>query len=349
MRLNKPSGLAFLLALLIATLSTLACALYLYADYRALAWGALSLIFFWTFGVGFLVIRFGIEQFIYRRIMIIYKNIHELRHHSEEEEESVAKTADLDAVQREVEEWTEERRNELTELRMRENYRREFIGNVSHELKTPIFNIQGYLLTLLDGAIDDPQINTKYLKRASKSVDRMINIVQDLETISKLESGTVDLKMQDFDLVAFLREIFDMLEDKAHKKGVKLRMKKDQERHIWVHADPKRIEQVFLNLLVNAIKYSKKEGGTVDVKFYDMEQNVLVEISDNGLGIPEKDLPRVFERFYRVDKSRTRDAGGTGLGLAIVKHIMDVHKQSIRVRSTEGVGSTFSITLRKSK
>lgn len=349
MNLGKPAHLALLLAAIIGLLGTLATGLYVFSEFHLFKPGALALVFLWIGGISYLIVRFGVEQFIYSKVKVIYKNIHELKIGSEEDEEQIARTSDLEVVQREVEEWTEERKREITELRERENYRREFIGNVSHELKTPVFNIQGYLLTLLDGALDDPQINTKYLKRANKSVDRMISILQDLDTISRLESGTLDMKLVDFDIVELVKEVYDMLEDKADKRHVKLKLKKEYDKPIWVHGDPKRVEQVVFNLVVNAIKYSKKDGGQVEVRFFDMHQNILVEVNDDGLGIPEKDVPRIFERFYRVDKSRTRDAGGSGLGLAIVKHIIDAHKQTINVRSAEGVGSTFSFTLKKAR
>ncbi len=310
--------------------------------------------FFLFCSAALLAMAFGLiwyftNRFVYNKIKVIYKNIHELKVGSEQEEDEIAETTDLKRVEREVSDWAEERSRELKNLREREAYRREFIGNVSHELKTPIFNIQGYLLTLLDGAMDEPEISTKYLKRAAKSVERMINIIQDLELITRLESGIMGIDMKPFDLLNVVHEAVDMIEDKARKRGIDIKIRKEPKQALLVVGDSKRIEQVLLNLLTNAIKYSKKEGGKVEIKFFDMAPNVLVEISDDGLGIPEKDLPRIFERFYRVDKSRARDAGGSGLGLAIVKHIIDVHKQSIHVRSTENVGSTFGFTLRLAK
>ncbi len=297
----------------------------------------------------FLASWYAADRFVYEKIKLIYKNIHELRSGSARDEDELAKSSDLELVQREVQEWSEEREREISDLREREEYRREFLGNIAHELKTPIFNIQGYLLTLLDGAIDDPEYNTRYLKRAGKSVDRLIDLVNDLDYINRLEAGALDLKWADFDLIEAVRDVFDQLEDKAEKRQVKLKISKDSPSSVWVHADRQKVEQVLFNLIINAIKYSKKEGGVVEVRFFDMHQNVLVEVNDNGLGIPEKDLPRVFERFYRVDKSRTREAGGSGLGLAIVKHIIEAHRQSINVRSAEGVGSAFAFTLKRAK
>jgi len=292
---------------------------------------------------------YAADRFVYEKIKLIYKNIHELRSGNPKDEDDLARSSDLEMVQREVQEWSEEREREISDLRERETYRREFLGNIAHELKTPIFSIQSYLLTLLDGAMDDPDYNTRYLKRASKSVDRLIDLVNDLDYINRLEAGALDLKWSDFDMNELVKEVFDQLEDKADKRNVKLKISKESMPSVWVHADRAKVEQVLFNLLINAIKYSKKEGGNVEVRFFDMHQNVLVEVNDNGVGIPEKDIPRVFERFYRVDKSRTREAGGTGLGLAIVKHIIEAHRQSINVRSAEGVGSSFSFTLKRAK
>lgn len=298
--------------------------------------------------ITFLSVRFVIYQFIYAKVKLIYKNIHDLKLGSDEEEDLIAQSSDLRMVEREVSEWALERKTEIKELKERESFRREFIGNVSHELKTPIFNIQGYVLTLLDGALDDPKINKKYLHRANKSVERMINLVQDMDVLNKLESGVMDIRKTTFDIYKASQEAFDLLEDKAKKRDIKLIFKKPDYKAIKVEGDARRIEQVLANLVANAIKYGK-EGGYVEIGFFDMDDKYLIEVADNGLGIPEADTPRIFERFYRVDKSRSRDIAGSGLGLAIVKHIIDSHKQTINVRSTEGVGSTFSFTLKKGK
>ena len=218
---------------------------------------------------------------------------------------------------------------------------------MSHELKTPIFNIQGYILTLIDGGLEDPNINLKYLMRASKSVDRMIDLIQDMDTLNKLESGVMEVKKRAFDISVLVQDVYDSLEDTAKSAAIALKVKPLKKGEAsMVLADPGRIEQVLFNLVTNAIKYGKK-GGKVSISFFDIEDRLLVEVADDGLGIPEADLGRIFERFYRVDKSRTRDAGGSGLGLSIVKHIIDAHKESINVQSTVGVGSTFSFTLQK--
>ncbi len=348
MRLDKPGILAFIIALIlgivvVAAFSALQASFHFEGSPSYLPW----LLGLALFVLAYFMIRLGVEQFVYSKVKIIYKNIHELKIGSETEEEELARSADLDKVTKEVSEWATQNRNEIAELRERENFRREFIGNISHELKTPIFNIQGYLLTLLDGAIDDQEINRRYLKRANKSVDRMINIIEDLEVIAALESDRVQINYESFDLTELVEGVFELLEDKAHKKHVQFKIKKDLDRPLKVMADRAKIEQVLINLVGNAIKYGN-ENGLVEVRFFDMDKHILTEVSDDGIGIPPEDVPRIFERFYRVDKSRSRDAGGTGLGLSIVKHIIEAHKQTINVRSSENKGSTFSFTLKKS-
>lgn len=348
MRFDRPNILAIAVAAFLWALTLLAVALAFYLGDITVNWGITLLISIILAVVAYFMIKFSVENFIYNKVKIIYKNIHDLKIGSESDEDDVVRTTDLDMVTREVSEWANQRKNEIQVLEERETFRREFIGNISHELKTPIFNIQGYLLTLLDGALDDPEINRKYLKRASKSVDRMINMVDDLEMISNLESNRVQLTYSNFNMVLLVKEVMELLEDKARERKIKLAFKKDYDKPIKVHADRAKIEQVLINLMANAIKYGK-ENGKVEVRFFDMHNQVLTEIADDGVGIPQDDIPRIFERFYRVDKSRSRDAGGTGLGLSIVKHIMEVHKQTINARSSENSGSTFSFTLKKAK
>lgn len=222
------------------------------------------------------------------------------------------------------------------------------LGNVSHELKTPIFTIQGYVLTLLDGAIDDPDINKKYLKKTEKSVNRMISIVEDLEAITKLESGEMRLNYETFDIVDMMKDVFETQELKAKERGTHLTFDSKYDKPIKVYGDKERIFQLASNLVINSINYGKQNGRTT-VSFMDMGDNILVEVTDNGLGIDDKDIPRIFERFYRVDKSRSREQGGTDLGLAIVKHVIEAHNQTINVRSTPGKGTSFAFTLSKGK
>lgn len=349
MKFEKPEVIASVLGLLSASIS--AIAFYLLMREYTVFENYIRFFIVVTLGNGVMVALtsyFLLNKFIYQKVKIIYKNIHDLKVGSEEEEDEIARLSNFSTVEKEVADWAQERRNEIQELKERESFRREFIGNVSHELKTPIFNIQGYILTLLDGAISDPEINIKYLKRANKSVERMINLIQDMDALNKLENGIMDLELKTFDLATMVKDCFEILEPQAKDRAIKMDLIREFERPIKVYADPYKIEQVILNLLSNAIKYGK-DNGKIEVRFFDMDDKLFVEINDNGIGIPEKDIPRIFERFYRVDKSRTRDAGGSGLGLAIVKHILDVHKQTINVRSSTNVGTTFSFTLKKGK
>lgn len=272
-------------------------------------------------------------------------SINSFRAHSDDDQSFIDKSQE--DVNRQVTAWSEKQKNEIDMLKEQATYRREFLGNVSHELKAPIFNIQGYVLTLLDGGINDPSINKEYLIRTEKSINRMIAIVEDLETISQLESATLNLDLSTFDIVSLSREIFEFMEIKAKKKKVLIEFDKGYDRPIMVEADKKRIRQVLINLFDNAIKYCDKDDCYTRISFSDMDENVLIEVNDNGLGIDQENIPRIFERFYRTDKGRSRDQGGSGLGLAIVKHILEAHQQAINVRSTLGVGTTFGFTLKK--
>jgi two-component system phosphate regulon sensor histidine kinase PhoR len=242
--------------------------------------------------------------------------------------------------------WAESRIREIRDLQEKDSFRKEFVGNLSHELKTPIFSIQGYILTLLEGALEDPDNNRKFLLKAAKSVDRITALLEDLDQITKIESGNLKLNKSRFDIVELTREVLESLEHKARKSDISLKINQPGQPPIMVLGDRPKIAQVLTNLVVNSINYGN-EGGNTKIRFYDMDENILVEVADNGLGMSEEHLPRIFERFYRVDKSRSRNVGGSGLGLAIVKHIVEAHNQSINVRSTEGAGSTFSFTLEK--
>lgn len=245
-----------------------------------------------------------------------------------------------------VDEWLKERHEEMERLNQLESYRKEYLGNISHELKTPVFNIQGYVSTLLDGGMDDKKINVDYLRRAEKSVERMIAIVDDLQTITQLEKGELELEEDRFNVIALAQDVLESQELKANESGINLELKNDSSQPVFVVADRFRIRQVLVNLVVNSVRYGKTDGKTL-VTVSDAGEKVIIEISDNGIGISKEHLPRVFERFYRVDKSRSRDQGGTGLGLSIVKHIVEAHGETIDVMSTEGAGSVFSFTLKK--
>ena len=289
----------------------------------------------------FVIIFYLVKKFFYEKIRVIYKIIYKFKG------TSTIRELDINIVEKEAEEWAEAKEEELRQMKKDESYRREFIGNVSHELKTPIFNIQGYVQTLLDGGLQDDTINMKYLQRADKSVERMINIVEDLEVISRLETEQSELDIQSFNINNLVNEVFEQLEIQAHEMDISFELN-NQSNTNFVNGDRAKLQQVFINLVSNSIKYGKKGGKTI-VRILDMDDNILVEVADNGIGIDQVSLSRLFERFYRVDKNRSREIGGTGLGLAIVKHILEGHNQTISVRSTKGVGSTFSFILEKGK
>ncbi|MBQ8307221.1 MAG: sensor histidine kinase [Alistipes sp.] len=263
---------------------------------------------------------------------------------------SEMKDKHVENISEELTAWADTNDKEIARLKETEKFRKQYLGNVAHELKTPIFNIQGYISTLLDGGLEDDLINRKYLERTEKSIDRLINIVNDLDTISRLESDMALLKEEQFDMVALSKEIAEQLEMEANKKSIKLVVKGAENipSPFWVKADKHFIGQVMINLLQNTIRYGK-EGGLTKVAFRDLIDRILIEVEDDGVGIGKEDLPRIFERFYRTDKGRSRQEGGTGLGLAIVKHIIEAHGERVSVRSELGVGSTFSFTLPKVK
>ena len=296
-----------------------------------------------VFVVSYFVVNYLLYKFINKKIKLIYKTIGEFKG---ETPDSKSKES-LEKVNQVVLEWSEEQRKKIEELKQMAAYRREFLGNISHELKTPIFNIQGYILTLLDGGLEDPSINKTFLMKANKSINRMIAIVEDLEEISKLESGVAKLKEVNFDIVELVGEVIDFMEMKAKKNNSFLSFEHAEGKTCFVFADRKRIKQVLINLIDNAIKYGNKDKTDIKISVHDIDTKFLIEVSDNGVGIEEKNLSRVFERFYRTDKGRSRDKGGTGLGLAIVKHIIEAHRQTITVRSSKGKGSTFAFTLQK--
>jgi two-component system, OmpR family, phosphate regulon sensor histidine kinase PhoR len=315
-------------------------------------WGrveAIPLIWALPFAAAVLIISysafsFGIERFIHSRIKVLYRTVHELKRSKPETVRTELEGDALNRVNLEVQQWATERRAEISELHEREKFRREFIGNLAHELKTPIFNIQGYILTLLEGGLEDDKVNRDFLNRASSGVDRLMKIVEDLDLITKLESGVMDLRMKRMDLHELVQEAMEDLDLLAKERGVLLR--NELAAPTMVYADRDRLSQVFTNLFTNAINYGK-EGGTCRVKSYPLGEQILVEVNDDGIGISSEHVPRLFERFYRVGKSRARNEGGSGLGLAIVKHIIDAHGQTITVKSKEGKGTTFSFTLQK--
>ena len=285
-------------------------------------------------------------MYIQDRVRIIYKTIRRLKGSSNQINLDMDNDI-VEQVNRDVMSWAESQIDEITHLRETDTFRQEFIGNLAHELKTPIFNIQGFILTLLEGGMEDPEINRKFLLKAAKNVERMSGLLEDLDVITKMEAANLDIELLPFDLLDIISETIESLEPKAKRNDIDLRLKKGMDgSSVMVKGDAAKLVQVLTNLVVNSINYGNA-GGHTEIRYYDAEDSILVEVADSGIGIKEEDLPRVFERFYRVDKSRSRHAGGSGLGLAIVKHIVESHGQTINVRSTYGEGSTFSFTLEK--
>jgi two-component system phosphate regulon sensor histidine kinase PhoR len=292
--------------------------------------------------ISYFVIYSAVEKFIDHRIKVLYKTISKIKGGDEQSinmDEDVVETANQDVM-----EWAEDQIKEITLLRETDSFRKDFIGNLAHELKTPLFNIQGFILTLLEVGLDDPEINRKFLSKAEKNIDRMTGLLEDLDSISKIESGVMTIDPEPVNIVELSNDIVDNLERKAKDANVNLKVRDTED--FTVLCDPQKIEQVLSNLLVNSINYGK-DGGKTRVRFYDMGENILIEVADDGIGIKEEDLLRIYERFYRVDKSRSRHAGGSGLGLAIVKHIVEAHGGNLHVRSTFEEGTTFSFTLKK--
>jgi two-component system phosphate regulon sensor histidine kinase PhoR len=294
----------------------------------------------------FFVLQYRVEHFIYRRVKKIYDDV-SLLDSATLRTQSI--TTDMATLTREVKKFATDKKLEIESLKVREEYRREFMGNVSHELKTPLFTVQGYLSTLLDGAMKDKDLRKKYIERAEKGVERLIYIVEDLDMISKLEMGELNLEYSEFNIVELIQNIFDLLEMQADKKNIILMFDSKYNKPITVFADQEKIQQVLTNLIMNSIKYGK-ENGTTEISIEDLVQNkVIVRVRDNGEGIEKQFIPRLFERFFRVDKSGARSEGGSGLGLSIVKHIIEGHNEKIYVESEFGKGSEFSFTLEKLK
>ncbi|MEO7266230.1 MAG: ATP-binding protein [Ferruginibacter sp.] len=299
------------------------------------------------FSGSYALILFSVQTFVYRKIKLIYKLIYQTKASKREEfyYKNILPQKSIDEVREDVEAWAEQRKKEIEVLQQNEAFRKEFLQNLSHELKTPIFAIQGYVDTLLSGALHNDAVNSKFLQSTARNVDRLVNLVDDLDEISRLESGEQMLLQQNFIIQDLVKDVYDTLYIKAKEKEIKTIIKKGCELPLSVFADKEKIRQVFINLIDNAVKYGK-QGGLVEASFYKIDaQNVLIEISDDGVGISEEHLPRIFERFYRTDLARSRKEGGSGLGLSICKHIIEAHEQTIHVRSKIDVGTSFGFTL----
>lgn len=344
---TSPKKVALNSAALITGLLALTYFLLVYFLDREFEWIWLIMFVALGFVISYFIIFNFIERFLYSKVKIIFKTIHSMKTQGGDVKPRIRMSEDvLSEVNERVADWAEEKIKEIKDLQATENFRREFIGNLAHELKTPVFNIQGYIDTLLESELDDAELTRKFLTKAARNSDRLADLIQDLDQITRIESEGMMIDMKKFDIVELSKQMIESLEQQAREKNIVLRLKNPAEKPIMVMADKKRIEQVFTNLLVNSINYGNENGET-RIRFYDMNDNILIEVADNGIGMSKEHLPRIFERFYRVDKSRSRNEGGSGLGLAICKHIIEAHKQTISARSSVDVGSTFAFTLKK--
>ena len=314
-----------------------------------------SVIFTLLYSAGLIIISFGLfffilQVYVYDKIKIIYGSIHKIKSQSSEKifNGNIFQSNPLEQMEREVKDWESKYHTDKEESLKKEAFQKEFLGNVAHELKTPITNIQGYVHTLIDGALYDKSVNEKFLLKASKSADRLQYLVEELLTINRFEHGTLKLNKTTFDVNSLCKDVLESLVDKGKKHNIDLQFNPDESKPILVFADKNLIHQVLTNLVVNGIKYNKTNG-FVKIEVAKFAQKVIISISDYGIGIDEKNISRLFERFYRVDQSRARALGGTGLGLAIVKHILNAHEQTISVNSEINEGSTFTFSLETTK
>ena len=314
------------------------------------SWYYVGITFFVTLITSFMVFYYLMEKYVHSKIKLIYKLIHNLKL-GRDLRDALGDHVSADPindVEQEVKEWAKEKKTEIEELRRQEKFRRDFLSNISHEFKTPLFAIQGYIEAIQDDGLEDKGLALDFLAKAAKNVDRLSYLITDLDEISKLESGEIPINLTRFKINDLIKDVMESMELKARQHNIKLIFKQKYDEPTLVNADREKIRQVLVNLIDNSLKYGKEEGET-SVSLFELHDQVLVEITDNGIGIEEKYLPRLFERFFRTDTSRSRQIGGSGLGLAIVKHIVEAHDQTINVRSTEGLGSTFGFTLQKSK
>lgn len=298
------------------------------------------------FIVSFFLIQYRAEHFIYRRLKKIYNEVSILDVKNLKKDSTIT---DIENISKSMQEFVDGKRLEIKSLTERDSFRRDFLGNVAHELKTPLFTVQGYILTLMEGAVNDKQIRMKYLDRANKGVERLVAVIKDLDMIARLENERLKLDIEVFNILELIQNVFDLFEMKAKKRNIALKFDRIYEFPVFVKADIEKIEQVLINLVVNSIKYGKPNGTTiVGVESYN-DKKFIVKVIDNGEGIKKQHFSRLFERFYRVDQSRSREQGGSGLGLSIVKHILEAHNENIMLKSTFGEGSEFSFTLEKAK
>lgn len=344
MKLKKTYTYALVSSLYLTTLAVIIAALSYY--FIAPYFGGFSVLIFVLlfFVLSFFIIQYRAEYFIYRRIKNIFKEFSNI---DTDEFQRKSVTTDIESLSQSVQKYVEGKQLEIQTLTEIDSFRRDFLGNLAHELKTPIFTVQGYVLTLIEGAVNDKEIRTKYLHRANKGVERLVAVIKDLDMIAKLETDGLQLNIENFNILELIQNVFDLLEMKAKKRNITLLFDRIYEVPVFVKGDVEKIEQVLINLVVNSIKYGKPNGTTiVSIDPYN-DQKFQLKVTDNGEGIQQEYLPRLFERFYRVDQSRSREQGGSGLGLSIVKHIIEAHNEIILMKSEFGKGSEFSFTLEK--
>ncbi len=346
MKLKKTYSYALWSAVYLTILSVSIAAISYFIISKHLGINTILISIIVLFIASFFITQYRAEHFIYRRLKKIYEDVSILDVDDLKKEST---TTDIEKLSNSMQQFVEGKRLEIKSLTERDSFRRDFLGNVAHELKTPLFTVQGYILTLLEGAVNDKEIRMKYLDRANKGVERLVAVIKDLDMISKLENDGMKLNIQVFNILELIQNVFDMFEMRAKKRNISLTFDKIYEFPVFVKGDVEKIEQVLINLIVNSIKYGKPNGTTVlGVDNYN-DQKFIIKVSDNGEGIKKEHLSRLFERFYRVDQSRSREQGGSGLGLSIVKHIVEAHDENIFLKSTYSEGSEFSFTLEKAR
>lgn len=346
MKIKKTYSYALLSALYLTMLSATIAAISYFFIVQHFGISTIIISISALFLISFLIIQYRTEHFIYRRLKKIYEDVSIL---DVDDIRNDSVTTDIDKLSKRMEKFVEGKRLEIKSLTERDSFRRDFLGNVAHELKTPLFTVQGYILTLIEGAVNDKQVRTKYLERANKGVERLVAVIKDLDMIAKLENDGMKINITVFNILELVQNVFDMFEMKAKKRNITLKFDRIYEFPVFVKGDIEKIEQVLINLVVNSIKYGKPNGTTIIAVDSYNENKFIIKVNDNGEGIKQQHLPRLFERFYRVDQSRSREQGGSGLGLSIVKHIIEAHNETILLKSIYGEGSEFSFTLEKAK
>ncbi|MFB1040643.1 MAG: ATP-binding protein [Polaribacter sp.] len=346
MKIKKTYSYALWSAIYITLIAGVFAAIWYFFILKKISFSAILIAIVVLFIISFFIIQYRAEHFIYRRLKKIYEDV-SILDVNDLKKDSV--TTDIEQLSNKMQTYAEGKELEIKSLTERDSFRRDFLGNVAHELKTPLFTVQGYILTLLEGGMDDKNIRLKYLERANKGVERLVAVTKDLDMIAKLETDGLKIDKEVFNILEIIQNVFDLVEMKAKKRNIILKFDRIYEFPIFVIGDIEKTEQVLINLVVNSIKYGKP-GGTTIVTADDYDHNkFVIRVIDNGEGIKQQHFPRLFERFYRVDQSRSREQGGSGLGLSIVKHIVEAHQQSVLLKSTFGKGSEFSFTMEKAK